>query len=223
MDSIPPRVSNLLRGAPLNAIWLLHSIFLNGLGHSLFQNLFGGPPWTEQMLWPPRFQNRADSLRTSEQNLNICQRCRRSSSRLDRYQPSEQQNGINALFCQGVCSHSVYQSDAMDQLGCCSTLYYVRKRGTWGCTSLFVSYLRIFCFHPKTRKFAFIRKQESLVLGGGANFWSWIGKLAIEICQIRQKRDKLSLSCSPLTYSFTRTNKSIHVRTPKYSVATVLY
>jgi hypothetical protein len=99
----------------------------------------------------------------------------------------------------------------MDQLGCSSTLYYVRKRGTWGCTSLFVSYLRIFCFHPKTRKFAFIRKQESLVLGGGANFWSWIGKLAIEICQIRQKRDKLWLSCSPLTYSFTWNNKSISI------------
>jgi hypothetical protein len=61
----------------------------------------------------------------------------------------------------------------MDQLGCCSTLYYVRKQGTWGCTSLFVSYLRIFCFHPK--------KQESLLSSENKKVWSWAAVLIFEV------------------------------------------
>jgi hypothetical protein len=163
MDSIPPRVSNLLRGAALNVIWLLHSTVVycsNGIVHSLFQNLFGNgrcsalaTPFSKSC-WPASANLWA--------NLIICQGC--SASRSLPAMPSEQT--INALFCQGVCSHSIHQMIRVMRwtswaAGAPCTTEKTRK---WGCTSLFVSYLRLVCFHRKARRFVLWRRRPILKL-----------------------------------------------------------
>jgi hypothetical protein len=110
------------------------------------------------LLWPLRFQNRADlQLRTSEQISSFA----KVVQRLDRYQPCRLNRPLMLFFCQGVCSHSIHQSDAMDQLGCWSTLYYgENKKMGLHATVHFLFSVSLLSYE----------KQQGLFFGGGAQF-----------------------------------------------------